>query len=186
MALFFGFAPWINKLDDASLRERARMFVGERGDAILESYRRAQPNASPRDLMIAISSDQAMRMPSLVTADRKVAQGAAPVFVYLFTWETPVLNGRLKSAHAMEIPFVFDTLKVAPMTGDSPARFALADKMSSTWIAFARTGNPNNGAIPNWPAYSTATRPTMIFDNQCRVENDPLGAERAAWTRGGA
>ncbi len=183
MALFFGLAPWLDNLDDAALRDRARMFVGERGDAILESYRRARPNDSPRDLILAISSDQAMRMPSLVTADRKAAQAGAPVFVYLFTWETPVLEGRLKSAHAMEIPFVFDTLKSAPMTGDSPARFALAEKMSNTWIAFARSGNPNNAAIPNWPAYSTAKRPTMIFDNQCRVENDPYGAERAAWTR---
>jgi para-nitrobenzyl esterase len=181
MNLFFGLAPWIEKLDEAGLRERARMFVGDGGDRILERYRSVRPKDSPRDLLLAIASDLAMRMPSLTIADRKADQHAAPVFVYLFTRETEVLGGRLKSPHALEIPFVFDTLHTAPFTGKSPARFALSDRMSRTWIAFAYTGNPNNEAIPHWPAHSTETRPTMIFDDECRVENDPLGAERRAW-----
>jgi len=182
MNLFFGLAPWIDSMDEAAMRERVRMFVGERGDAILERYRAARPKDSPRDLLLAIATDHAMRMPSLVIADRKVAQNGAPVFVYLFTWETPVLGGRLKSPHAVEIPFVFDNLDSAPFTGRSPSRRALAERMSEAWIAFARTGNPNHPGIPEWPRYSTAGRPTMIFDERCRVENDPFGAERAAWT----
>jgi para-nitrobenzyl esterase len=120
-------------------------------------------------------------MPSLVTADRKVAQHAAPVFVYMFTWETPVLDGKLKSPHALEIPFVFDTVQTSGLTGDSPTRFALADKMSRCWLAFARSGTPNHPDVPNWPPYSTEQRPTMMFDNQCRVENDPYRGERLAW-----
>jgi para-nitrobenzyl esterase len=92
-----------------------------------------------------------------------------------------VLGGKLRSPHALEVPFVFDTLAAAPFTGDSPARFALAKKMSMTWAAFARRGDPNNEAIPVWPAYSTPDRPTMIFDNDCRAETDPYGAERRAW-----
>jgi len=181
MTLFFGHAPWLDKLDEPAARERVRMFVGDNADAILAAYRRARPQDSARDLVLAIATDHAMRMPSLVTADRKVAQQAAPVFVYLFTWETPVLGGRLKSPHALEIPFVFDTLETAPMTGDAQARFALAEKMSKTWIAFARSGNPNNDSIPDWPPYSVEHRPTMIFDNRCGVENDPYRQERLAW-----
>jgi para-nitrobenzyl esterase len=99
----------------------------------------------------------------------------------LFTWETPVLGGRLKSPHALEIPFVFDTLDSAPLAGDSPTRFALADKVSRTWLAFAHSGDPNNPAIPSWPAYSIETRPTMIFDNECYVINDPYRQERLAF-----
>jgi len=181
MNLFFGLAPWIDKLDEAGLKERARAFVGDGAETILERYRQARPKDSPRDLLLAIATDHAMRMPSLTIADRKAAQNAAPVFVYLFTYETPVLGGRLKSPHALEIPFVFETLHTAPFTGKSPTRFPLADRMSRTWIAFARTGNPNNEAIPNWPTHSPDTRPTMIFDEECRVEHDPLGAERRAW-----
>ena len=181
MNLFFGLAPWVEKLDEAGLKERARAFVGDRAEKILERYRQARPTDSPGELFLAIATDQAMRMPSLVIADRKAAQNGAPVFTYLFTYETPVLNGRLKSPHALEIPFVFETLHTAPFTGKSPTRFPLADKMSRTWIAFARTGNPNNEAIPNWPTHETGKRPTMIFDEECRVEHDPLGAERRAW-----
>jgi para-nitrobenzyl esterase len=181
MTLFFAFAPWLDGLDEAAMRRRVQMFVGDQADRIIEPYRRARPNDSLRDLVLAIATDHAMRMPSLVTADRKVAQHSAPVFVYMFTWETPVLEGRLKSPHALEIPFVFDTVKTSAIAGDLPTRFALADKMSRAWLAFARTGNPNHEGIPNWPTYSTDQRPTMMFDNQCRVENDPYRAERQAW-----
>lgn len=181
MNLFFAFAPWLDGLDEAAMHQRVEMFVGDQADLIIEPYRRARPKDSMRDLVLAIATDHAMRMPSLVTADRKVAQHGAPVFVYLFTWETPVLDGRLKSPHALEIPFVFDTVQTSGLTGDSPTRFALAEKMSRAWLAFARTGNPNHEGIPKWPPYSTETRPTMIFDDQCKVENDPYGAERRAW-----
>jgi para-nitrobenzyl esterase len=169
-------------MDDAALRERVRMFVGERGDTILESYRRARPHDSRGNILLAIASDHGMRIPSLVTADRKVAQHGAPVFVYMFTWETPVLDGKLKSPHPLEIPFVFDTVQNCAITGDAPTRFALAEKMSKTWIAFARSGNPNNEAIPQWPPYSDDLRSTMIFDNACRIENDPYREERLAWS----
>jgi para-nitrobenzyl esterase len=181
MTLFLGLAPWFDGMDEAALRQRVQMFVGEQGDRVIEPYRRARPKDSLRDLALAIATDHAMRMPSLVIADRKAAQNAAPVFVYMFTWETPALDGKLKSTHALEIPFVFDTLQTSKLAGDSPTRFALAEKMSQTWIAFARMGNPNNERIPKWPSYSTEQRPTMIFDNQCLVENDPYQAERQAW-----
>lgn len=54
--------------------------------------------------------------------------------------------------------------------------------MSRTWLAFARTGNPNNPAIPEWPSYSSSQRATMTFNNECRVVNDPYQQERLAWT----
>jgi para-nitrobenzyl esterase len=182
MTLFFGLAPWLDGMDDAAMRASVKTFVGDRADTIVDSYCRARPADPPRDIVLAIITDQAMRIPSLVMADRKVAQLSAPVFVYLFTWETPVLEGRLKSPHALEIPFVFGTLDSSGLPGDSPTRFPLGDKMSRTWLAFARTGNPNNPAIPEWPGYTIENRPTMIFDNTCRVENDPFRAERLSWT----
>jgi para-nitrobenzyl esterase len=183
MTLFFAFAPWAENLDEAGLRERVGMVMGERADSVLAGYRRARPHDSPCELLLAMATDAGIRMPSLVIAERKAALRGAPVFVYLFSWETPVLDGRLKPPHALEIPFVFDTLENSPLAGDSPTRFALAEKMSRTWIAFARTGNPDNDAIPHWPAYSVAERPTMIFDDECHVMSDPYGQERLAWSK---
>jgi len=58
---------------------------------------------------------------------------------------------------------------------------ALADRMQAAWIAFARGGNPNAAGLPSWPAYEPGSRATLIFDAECRVENDPGGAERRLW-----
>jgi para-nitrobenzyl esterase len=181
MTLFLAGAPWLKELNEDGLVAAARRFVGERAESMVAQYRQAQPDALPRDIVTSLASDQSMRIPSLTMADRKVALRGAPVFVYLFTWETPVGAGRLKSTHALEIPFVFDTLAVsAPFVGTSPPH-ALAQLMRRTWAQFARRGTPNGEGFAAWPAYSTETRPTMVFGPTSRVANDPLGAERRAW-----
>jgi para-nitrobenzyl esterase len=182
MALFWSHAPWLEGLTEQGLDAAATLIAGEPGEAAARHYRKVCPNAAPRDIIIAIGTDLGMRLPSLVMADRKCALQAAPVFVYLFTWETPVVEGRLKSAHVLEIPFVFGTIdRASSFTGTSPDRLDLAARMRRTWAQFARTGTPNGPGLPTWPAYDTSRRPTMIFDEEQRVENDPLGSERAFW-----
>ena len=90
-------------------------------------------------------------------------------------------SGRLKSMHCMEIPFVFDNLEAGKMyTGISPAAQRIADQMSAAWVAFARTGNPNHRGIPDWTAFNTTQRPTMVFGDETRLVNDPGREERLA------
>jgi len=102
--------------------------------------------------------------------------------MYLFTWESPADGGRMMAHHALEITFVFDnTGKATGPSGGGPKPAALAGKMSDAWIAFARTGNPNTPQLPRWPSYDAKTRSTMIFNDDCKVENDPGGAERHLW-----
>lgn len=67
--------------------------VGSSAESLLSVYRQTRPQASPRDLFVALITDWMMRIPSIIQAERKYAQQAAPVFMYLFTWETPVLMG---------------------------------------------------------------------------------------------
>jgi len=57
----------------------------------------------------------------------------------------------------------------------------LLDVIRDAWVAFARTGSPDHEGLPAWPPYRPDTRATMILDGVCRVEHDPLGAERQAW-----
>ena len=81
--------------------------------------------------------------------------------------------------HCMEIPFVFDNVDAAKsMTGSGADRYALAERMSSAWVAFARTGNPNHKGLPNWPPFDGKRRATMIFDRECKAVDDPNGAEQ--------
>ena len=62
--------------------------------------------------------------------------------------------------------------------GTGPDARKVADAMSETFIAFARTGDPNNAAIPRWDRYTLPERATMIFDVDSRIENDPRADER--------
>ncbi len=114
-------------------------------------------------------------------AERKAAQRGAPVYLYRFEYYSPVRDGRLKSMHCMEIPFVFDNLEAGKVyTGISPAAQRIADRMSAAWVAFARTGNPNHRGIPQWPAFNATERPTMVFGNETKMVNDPGREERLA------
>jgi para-nitrobenzyl esterase len=181
MTLFLGHMSWVADATFESLPESLTPYLGERAAEIVAVYRKAQPRLRPDEIAIAIVSDQGIRAPSLVIAERKLAQEAAPVFVYLFAWETPVLGGRLRSCHTLEIPFVFSNLETAELTGDDPARLPLGETMSRAWIAFARNGNPGHSGLPVWPSYSARMRATMIFDTVCHLDIDPLGTERRVW-----
>ncbi len=182
--------PQFGKYDEAAMRkgitEIPRGIFGEtipddRVEGLIETYRRTRPGATPHDLLTAITSD-VVRLDTIRIAERKMAGGQAPVYMYLLTWESPALNGILKSCHALEIPLVFNNVDpVVGIIGDSPERFALAKGMSGAWAAFARNGDPSHEGIPHWPTYTTEKRSTMVFNTECRVENDPRGEERKAW-----
>jgi para-nitrobenzyl esterase len=128
---------------------------------------------NPAELLIAIKTDAEFRLRSLLVAERQAALGAAPVFMYSFEWETPVHEGRLKSPHALDVPFVFDTLDLTRAHGDRAEAIALSALMAETWITFARTGRPAHAALPDWPAFDAARRATMVLDAECRLVHDP-------------
>lgn len=172
--------PWFGQLAEAELPERAAAVVGDKAPALIAAERGHHPDYSPTYLFNVLMSDARMLIGSTTLAERKAAQDGAPVFMYYLTWETPVGNGIFKSPHTLDMPLMFNNVdKSVALTGDSAAARALEHQMSNAWIAFARTGNPNNDALPDWPAYNAADRPTMIFDVQPKVVNDPKGDVRA-------
>jgi para-nitrobenzyl esterase len=179
-ALFMAGDPRRRRLEESELTERLRPMLGDRMEEILAVYRANRPNDTPWELLIGISSERT-RLASIELAERKAAGGPAPVYMYLFTCESDALGGLFKSAHAMEIPFVFDQPDIAPFTGTKPDRADLAAAMSTAWTAFARSGDPNCDLLPQWPRYDTGARATMLFDTPCRVENDPRREERLVW-----
>ena len=75
---------------------------------MIEVFRKENPGASPSELMFLIGTEYPTAAYSRKIAERKAAAGGAPAYLYRFDWETPVAGGRLKSPHALEIPFVFD------------------------------------------------------------------------------
>jgi para-nitrobenzyl esterase len=172
----------LDPIDDAALHaavKQATRADDAEVDKLIAVYRKGRPKASDIDLSQIIASD-AFRARVITEAERKSEQ-QAPVYLYYFTWKSPVHDGKLKAFHTLEIPFVLDNVDEAKsMTGSGADRYSLQDKMSGAWAAFARTGNPNHKGLPNWPTFKTDKRATMIFDNQCKVVDDPHGAERVA------
>ena len=87
-----------------------------------------------------------------------------------------MLNKRPGTFHACEISFAFDNAEICDhYSAGSPDAFALSKQISTAWVNFARTGNPNHSGLPHWPAYTGNTRATMYFDTSCEVRNDPEG-----------
>ena len=182
MALFLFAMPGYGELDGQSARAMLNFGLGGSNDVVelYDVYEKIRPDATPTEIVVAIMTDR-FRVGSIQLAERKVKGGSAPTYMYLFTWETPILDGKLKSAHTLEIAFVFDHVDDVPMTGSGPERYGIAAAMSDAWIAFARTGNPNHAGLADWPTYDTGRRATMIFDVDAHVEDDPMSTEREAW-----
>lgn len=153
-------------------KEKAVEFLkqryGDRTDDFLAAFEKAYPGYRPKDL---VDVDFVFRPGAVEQARLKAAQQGAPVYMYMFAWESPVLDGMFRSTHCMEIPFAFNNAVVhASMTGGGAEAQALAEKMSSAWLNFARTGNPNAEGLPEWEPYTAEKGATMIFNNDCQVK----------------
>jgi para-nitrobenzyl esterase len=146
---------------------------------VIAAYRKSRPGAADADIFLAFVSDGFVRPALHAQADRKVALGKAPVYVYYWTWRSPVRGGTLRSFHTIEIPFVMNNVdECKAMVGSGPEQHVLAQQVSGAWAAFARTGDPNHKGIPHWPAYDTTTRPTFEWAAHPKVVDDPDHAER--------
>ena len=179
-ATLFLFAdPRFGDYTEADLAKRAKQAAGDKAEALIAAARETFPDYSPSHLASAVQTVTMMWRDSIAMAERKAAQAAAPVYMYLLEWETPRGRGKLRSPHALEIPLVFDNVETARnFVGNGDAPQTLAEQMSEAWLAFARTGNPATPALPDWPAYEPGRRATMVFNLESRVVDDPYPAMR--------
>ena len=142
---------------------------GEKAEAFKAAVKKAYPNdTKPSDLM---DVDVMFRPGAVVQAKEKSALKAAPVYMYLMTWQSPVMDGKYKAFHCMELPFCFNNIaRCEEMTGGGKEAYVLADRMSSSWINFAKTGNPGHKGLPTWPTFDAAGTATMHFNTTCEVK----------------
>lgn len=170
------YIPQLRNPSDEVVNAFLQQTYGDRASEFRTAYAEAYPGHKAVDL---VDMDRIFRPNSVTLANRKAAQGGAKVWMYLFTWESPVLDGLFRSTHCMEIPFVFDNATLHyGMTGGGADATQLAAKMSQAWVNFAHTGDPNgrseqtttaDDGMPEWPAYTEEEGATMFFDNRCEV-----------------
>jgi para-nitrobenzyl esterase len=176
------FSPGVSQPEPRSLNEEwlvaemARTY-GDSAKEVIAVFRRGHPGALPYELAAIIGATAIFRSGAVRQAQLQSAN--APAYLYWFAWRTPVLDGTPLAYHCAELAFAFDNIdRCANYTGGTPEARDLAAKVSQAWIQFARTGNPNHSGLPRWPAVSSSTVPTMMFDTRCEVKDDPDAAER--------
>ncbi|MGJ8735842.1 carboxylesterase/lipase family protein [Zobellia laminariae] len=168
------FAPFANMrfvgASDETIINHIKETYKEKAEDYIKAVKKAYPeDTAAKDLL---DVDTMFRPGAVAEANFKSSlKDGAPVFMYLFTWQSPVFDGKYKALHCMELPFVFDNINLAnQMTGGGQEAHVLADKMSQAWINFAKNGNPNHSGLPDWPAYNSTNTATMHFNTTSVVK----------------
>ena len=160
-------------VDEAALQRQAQRFGG--GERLAEAYQSLYPGASVTDLYVKMNTDFTFRVPALRLAELR-QRGAAPTWLYQFDWESRAPH--LRATHALEIPFVFNTLDAAGVDvfiGPGPSPQPLADEMHQVWTDFV------HGRAPGWPAYDTGSRSVRHFGAEPALVEDGDAAVNALW-----
>jgi carboxylesterase type B len=142
----------------------------------IATYRSIRPDASAGELFTSILTDWFFRIPAIRLAEAH-SKGSGATYMYEFAWRSPKFDRKLGACHALEIPFVFNTLDkegFEQLMGSEPPQ-QLADAMHAAWVSFATSGNPG------WPQYNLKRRATMQFDTKQELVEDPRSAERVLW-----
>ena len=155
----------------------------EKATAIVAALKKAYPQKQIQTLSYICSGSPGlnglgMRNNVVKMAKLKHDLKSAPAYAYYFTWQTSMLDGVPGAWHTADLQFCFDNTKRCEQgTGNTPEARALASKMAASWAAFAATGNPSVAGV-KWTETDPDSNKTMIFDNECRMANDPDGEAR--------
>lgn len=162
-------------LSEAELKTLLDKRYGANGAGILPMYRKYYPEKSPFLVQAQIFTDAGFRRSAFKQAELKAAQGTGAIYMYEWDWPTPAFGGRYGAVHGLDVSGSFREAR----EGNDMAR--VADELSSAWVAFAKTGNPNNSRIPPWSTYNAQTRATMLFGTPTQQVNDPRAEMRKFW-----
>lgn len=178
MHLFVMLDPELEALDPDGLRRLVELRFPGRADDAIEIYRAHRHEATPRQILSAIQTDELFRAPAQQFAESRVAAGA-PTWSTWFTWQSTGMGGVLGACHGLDIPFVFDNLHQAQVdlfTGAGADRQRVADAHADALLTFARTG------VAAWQQVSAPGAPTLRIDTDTAQVDDPEPEIRHLWS----
>jgi para-nitrobenzyl esterase len=162
-------------LTDAGLKELCTARYKDKGAQIFAMYRKYYPEKSAYLIQAQIFTDSGFRRSAFKQAELKATQGQGAVYMYEWDWPTPAWGGRYGAIHGLDVSASFREAR------DGNDALRVGEELSSAWVAFAKTGNPNNPRIPPWQTYDAKTRATMSFGTPTQLINDPRAEIRQFW-----
>lgn len=155
-----------NALTDDEVDEILTEKYGDSKNSVVAAFKSAYPE---KDIIDVAYLESSFRGLAIDVAEKKAAQGGAPVYNYLFALEIPTMGGWL-SWHCADIPFAFHNIELVKTTFSlEPQILAMQEAYCSAYVNFAKTGDPNNENLPEWPAYTEEGGETMILDEESFV-----------------
>jgi para-nitrobenzyl esterase len=142
---------------------KAHEMFGDKAETFLKLY----PGATDAEVQRSASDlagDQFIAFSTWKWLEMQRATGKSTEFRYKFE-QAPPLSASAKAAdptkkptayHSADIEFVFGALASKNLPW-SPEDYKLSDQMSSYWVNFAKTGDPNGSGLPHWAAYNGDT-----------------------------
>ncbi len=161
---------YFNRSDEDVMSELKNTY-GKYADDYAKAFKAAYPDLKTADMLLV---DFKYRPQAVAQVETKAEDGDAPVWNFMFAYQSTALDGTLTATHCMELPFVLIiVVSCGVVTGATPEAIRLGEMMSSAWLNFARTGNPNGPGVPEWPAYTKEKKATMVFGKESKVKYGP-------------
>ena len=150
---------------------RVRQRWADLADDYLKAYPAGSDEEATRSSQMAFRDEMAWHVRLYASLQAKRGTRA---YWYFFTHEPPYAPDarNLKATHTVEIPYVFNNLRPPRVFPDasspelasaSASEHALAERVSSYWVNFARAGDPNGKGLPRWRAFRDASDAPMII-----------------------
>ena len=149
---------WTEEQKKAVVKER----FGEETEAVTKAFAEAYPELDPS---YAAAVDHEIRPAVLDFSSRRTKEAEAPVYNYVFAFESPLLGGQL-TGHNGDLHFMFHNALYMEAMYKKDITARLQDEMAGAWASFAKTGSPNGEQLPCWKPYTEEKKACMIYGDQ--------------------
>jgi para-nitrobenzyl esterase len=151
----------------------------KKGAEMFEAYKDV---GDPVAILTAFNTDLEFHISAIRLAEEQSVHNPK-TYMYLFTYPLKFKGKEVGAIHGGDFVFILgalDDVKMGEFENIEEAQL-LSEKMMDSWIAFAKTGNPNHEGIEEWPNYDTNTRKTMFLGKETISVDDPMRKQRIAW-----
>jgi para-nitrobenzyl esterase len=149
----------------------------------LEMFKVYKDAEDPMAILTAFSTDLDFRISAIRLAEEQSIHNPR-TYMYIFTYPLIIKGKDYGAFHGGDVAFIqgsLDNPKIGLEIDNLEEAQALSEKIMDSWIAFAKTGNPNHEGIEEWSKYDLNTRKTMFLGKETTLVDDPMAKQRVAW-----